>query len=72
MSEIDPAMRGWLNDTRSYIEPVKLGEVMRASGVATVVAAGPGSKFKAGETVQGAVGWQDYGVFADKLLQPAT
>ena len=27
---LDPAMRGWLNDTRSYIPPVQIGEVMRA------------------------------------------
>ena len=27
---IDPAMRGWMNEGRSYIRPVKIGEVMRA------------------------------------------
>ena len=27
---LDPAMRGWMNETRSYIPPVQLGEVMRA------------------------------------------
>ena len=26
----DPAMRGWLNEARSYIPPVQIGEVMRA------------------------------------------
>jgi NADPH-dependent curcumin reductase len=30
---LDPAMRGWLNDAKSYIRPVGIGEVMRASGV---------------------------------------
>ena len=39
---LDAAMRGWLRDTRSYIRPVQIGEVMRASGLATVVAAGAG------------------------------
>ena len=29
---LDPAMRGWLNDARSYIPPVGIGEVMRAGG----------------------------------------
>jgi NADPH-dependent curcumin reductase CurA len=33
---LDPAMRGWLNDVRSYIPPVGVGEVMRAAGVGTV------------------------------------
>src|SRR5664279_4152422 len=27
---LDPAMRGWMNDARSYIAPVELGAVMRA------------------------------------------
>tara|TARA_B110000285_G_scaffold190867_1_gene218322 strand:- start:6 stop:260 length:255 start_codon:yes stop_codon:yes gene_type:complete len=27
---LDPAMRGWINDSRSYISPVQIGEVMRA------------------------------------------
>jgi NADPH-dependent curcumin reductase CurA len=26
---LDPAMRGWLNDSRSYLPPVQIGEVMR-------------------------------------------
>lgn len=30
-------MRNWLNDTRSYIKPVGIGEVMRASGIGRVV-----------------------------------
>ena len=33
---LDPAMRGWMNEGRSYIPPVKLGEVMRA-GAAGIV-----------------------------------
>ena len=30
---LDPAMRGWMNEGKSYIPPVGLGEVMRAGGV---------------------------------------
>lgn len=33
---LDPAMRGWMNDARSYIEPVAIGAVMRAGGIARV------------------------------------
>jgi NADPH-dependent curcumin reductase CurA len=65
-------MRGWLNDSRSYVEPVKIGEVMRAGGVGTVVAAGSGSKYRVGDTVSGTLGWQEYAVLDDKELQPAT
>ena len=27
---LDPAMRGWMNEGKSYIPPVQIGEVMRA------------------------------------------
>jgi len=53
---LDPAMRGWLNDTRSYVPPVQIGEVMRAGGLGVVIETGEGSKFKVGETVSGVFG----------------
>ena len=33
---LDPAMRGWMNDSKSYIAPVGIGEVMRAGAVGRV------------------------------------
>jgi len=38
MISLDPAMRGWMNEGKSYIPPVGIGEVMRAGGVGIVVA----------------------------------
>ena len=35
---LDPAMRGWMNEARSYIPPVAIDEVMRAGGIGSVVA----------------------------------
>ncbi|GAC1654342.1 MAG: NADP-dependent oxidoreductase [Vulcanimicrobiaceae bacterium] len=35
---LDPAMRGWMNEGKSYIPPVKIGAVMRAAGIGKVVA----------------------------------
>ena len=35
---LDPAMRGWMNEGKSYIAPVGIGEVMRAGGIGRVVA----------------------------------
>ena len=29
---LDPAMRGWMNEGKSYIPPVEIGAVMRAGG----------------------------------------
>ena len=34
---LDPAMRGWLNDARSYIKPVNIGDVMRAGTVGKII-----------------------------------
>lgn len=58
---LDPAMRGWMNEGRSYIAPVGLGEVMRAGGVGKVVESRhPG--FAKGQFVTGSFGVQDYAV----------
>ena len=48
---LDPAMRGWLRDARSYIPPVQIGEVMRALGLATVMKVGEGSRLVSGDVV---------------------
>lgn len=56
---LDPAMRGWLNDAKSYIPPVGIGEVMRALGVGQVIASNNPS-FAVGDHVNGALGVQDY------------
>src|ERR1700741_2139130 len=34
---LDPAMRGWMNDAKSYIRPVGIGEVMRAGCIGKVI-----------------------------------
>ena len=34
---LDPAMRGWMNEGKSYIPPVEIGEVMRAGTVGEVI-----------------------------------
>ncbi|KAI5998608.1 hypothetical protein EDD15DRAFT_181630 [Pisolithus albus] len=69
---LDPAMRGWLKDTRSYLPPVQIGEVMRALGLGIVVQVGSGSQFKEGDLVSGTVGWTEYAVLDDKKLQKIT
>ena len=56
---LDPAMRGWMNEGKSYIAPVGIGEVMRAGGVGRVTAS-KHSGFAAGDYVSGALGAQEY------------
>ncbi|HWT07330.1 MAG TPA: NADP-dependent oxidoreductase [Xanthomonadales bacterium] len=64
---LDPAMRGWMNEGRSYIPPVGIGEVMRASGAGRVVKSRhPG--FAAEDYVTGILGIQEYAVLNGDTL----
>ena len=56
---LDPAMRGWMNEGKSYIAPVELGAVMRAGGVGRVVAS-KNPEFAPGDAVAGSFGVQEY------------
>ena len=56
---LDPAMRGWMNDGKSYISPVAIGEVMRAGGVGTVMASN-NSDYPVGQAVSVGTGVQEY------------
>jgi NADPH-dependent curcumin reductase CurA len=56
---LDPAMRGWINEGKSYIDPVGIGEVMRAGGVGPVIESRHRG-FKVGEHVVGISGVQKY------------
>jgi len=56
---LDPAMRGWMNEAKSYVPPVGIGEVMRALAVGRVIASRhPG--FATGDFVSGSFGVQEY------------
>jgi NADPH-dependent curcumin reductase CurA len=56
---LDPAMRGWMNAGASYIEPVEIGDVMRAATVGRVLTSEhPG--FAPGDHVYGTFGVQEY------------
>ncbi|KAJ3506639.1 hypothetical protein NLJ89_g6756 [Agrocybe chaxingu] len=65
---LDPAMRGYIRDVRSYLPPVQIGETMRALGLGVVIEAGPGSRFKVGDYVSGTWGMTEYAVMKDKHL----
>ncbi len=60
---LDPAMRGWMNEGRSYIAPVGIGEVMRAGGAGRVIASG-NPAFAVGDHVTGLLGAQEYALIS--------
>lgn len=64
---LDPAMRGWMNEGKSYIPPVAIGEVMRAGAVGRVLV----SRYEGlqvGDHVNGALGVQEYACVQGKQL----
>ena len=65
---LDPAMRGWMNEGKSYIAPVAIGEVMRAGGVGVVVAS-DAAAFPVGAHVSGTLGVQEYAALGAEALR---
>lgn len=65
---LDPAMRGWMTDRKSYIEPVALGDVMRGLVVGEV-AESKAEGFAVGDRVSGSLGWQQWVLATPKELQ---
>jgi NADPH-dependent curcumin reductase CurA len=64
---LDPAMRGWINEGRSYMKPVDIGEVMRAIGAGKVIAS-KAPDFAPGDYVSGLLGIQEYAIAPGKAL----
>lgn len=64
---LDPAMRGWITEAKSYVPPVAIGETMRSYSVG-VVDASNNPAFKVGDAVQGMLGVQDYAISRGKGL----
>jgi len=66
----DPAMRGWLDDRRSYVPPVQIGEVMRALAIARVLAS-RSAKARAGDIVTAPMGIREVGIMPEDQVEPA-
>jgi len=65
---LDPAMRGWMNEGKSYIAPVGIGEVMRAGGIGEVIAS-KNPAFKVGDVVSCTPGVQEYCLIAGDQIK---
>ena len=58
---LDPAMRGWMNESKSYVPPVGIGEVMRALALGRV-SASRNASFAVGDHVYGPLGVQEFAI----------
>ncbi|MFV0295879.1 MAG: NADP-dependent oxidoreductase [Hyphomicrobiaceae bacterium] len=66
---LDPYMRGRMRDAASYAKPVPIDGVMEGGTVGEVVAS-ENPAFKVGDTVEGRLGWQEYGISTGGSLRP--
>jgi hypothetical protein len=64
---LDPAMRGWMNEGKSYVPAVKIGEVMRALALGRVVKS-KNAGFAVGDYVYGVLGAQEFAISDGKGL----
>ncbi|KAH7029292.1 zinc-binding dehydrogenase [Microdochium trichocladiopsis] len=65
---LDPAMRPMLNDVRSYVPPVQIGELMRGTAISRVLAS-KSSKAKQGDFVNASLGWQEIAIIPDSAFE---
>ena len=65
---LDPYMRGRMNDSKSYADPVKINEVMTGGTVGQVLKS-LSTNFQQGDIVYGYGGWQDYWASEGKALR---
>ena len=70
-ASLDPAQRGWMDDTPSYMPPIPLGDAVRATTIGTV-AASAHPDFAVGDWMLGLNALEDYsrvapGGFASKV-----
>jgi NADPH-dependent curcumin reductase len=64
---LDPAMRGWMKQSRSYVPPIAIGELMCALAVGEVIAS-RNPDFMVGQHVSGTFGVQQYFISQGKGL----
>ena len=59
---LDPTNRIWMSDIDQYMEPVEIGDIMRAGGSLAIVEESKVPHVKVGDIVQGGMhgGWQEY------------
>ncbi|KAJ4263306.1 hypothetical protein NW762_006124 [Fusarium torreyae] len=68
---LDPTMRGWIEDTRSYLPPVQIGEVMRGTSAARVLAS-KSERAKEGDIVASFGGWSEYSILSEDQFEPTS
>jgi NADPH-dependent curcumin reductase len=58
---LDPAIRGWMTEGASYIEPIAIGGAIRSGSLSELIESRH-PDFKPGQKVSGLTAWEDYSV----------
>ncbi|HSN83308.1 MAG TPA: NADP-dependent oxidoreductase [Polyangiales bacterium] len=58
---IDPAIRGWMSDAKSYLPPIRIGEPIR-SGTLSQIIASNADGWPEGQIVQALAAWESHSV----------
>ena len=64
---IDPAIRGWMSEAKSYLPPIGIGEPIR-SGTLSQIVDSKAEGWPAGQIVQALAAWESYSVVSSRLL----
>jgi NADPH-dependent curcumin reductase CurA len=56
---IDPAIRGWMSDAKSYLPPIQIGEPIR-SGTLSQIVESNAEGWPVGQIVQALAAWESY------------
>lgn len=65
---IDPAIRGWMNTGRTYIDAIEIGAVVRAFAAGEIIAS-QNTDFQVGDAVEGLLGAQQFTISEGKGLK---
>ncbi|KAJ9145364.1 NADP-dependent leukotriene b4 12-hydroxydehydrogenase [Pleurostoma richardsiae] len=65
---LDPTMRTWMNEAPTYLPAIKLGEVMRGSVIARVLAS-KSPKARPGDIVRAFTGWREHVVARESQFE---
>jgi NADPH-dependent curcumin reductase CurA len=69
---VDPTIRTWITERGSYMPPVAIGEVVRASGSGIVVETDDPERYPLGARYTAMTGWQQYHVVGPDDVLPIT
>mgnify|MGYP001822044279 FL=1 len=64
---IDPAIRGWMSDAKSYLPPIEIGAPIR-SGTLSQIVESNAEGWPAGQIVQALASWESYSVVPARQL----